>query len=83
MTINENNQGKNIPIFQINLSSLSTLLTVLFVGLKLGGVVDWSWWWVVSPLWIPPVALMSAWGVIYLIGRLLFGERCRYNKFLK
>lgn len=28
------------------------LLTILFVGLKLGGVIDWSWWWVLSPLWI-------------------------------
>lgn len=28
------------------------LLAVLFIGLKLGGVIDWSWWWVLSPLWI-------------------------------
>ena len=31
------------------------LLTVLFVGLKLteiGVVATWSWWWVLSPLWI-------------------------------
>ncbi len=28
------------------------LLTVLFIGLKLGHVIDWSWWWVLSPLWI-------------------------------
>lgn len=28
------------------------LLTILFVGLKLGGVISWSWWWVLSPLWI-------------------------------
>lgn len=28
------------------------LLTLLFVGLKLGGVIDWSWWWVTSPIWI-------------------------------
>lgn len=28
------------------------LLTILFVGLKLGHVIDWSWWWVLSPLWI-------------------------------
>lgn len=28
------------------------LLTVLFTGLKLTGHIDWSWWWVVSPLWI-------------------------------
>jgi hypothetical protein len=26
-------------------------LTILFIGLKLGGVIDWSWWWVLSPLW--------------------------------
>ena len=30
----------------------SGLLTVLFVGLKLTGVISWSWWWVLSPLWI-------------------------------
>jgi hypothetical protein len=29
-------------------------LTLLFVGLKLGGAIDWSWWWVLSPIWIGP-----------------------------
>jgi hypothetical protein len=28
------------------------LLTVAFVVLKLAKVIDWSWWWVLSPLWI-------------------------------
>jgi hypothetical protein len=28
------------------------LLTVLFIGLKLTGYISWSWWWVLSPLWI-------------------------------
>ena len=28
-------------------------LWLLFVGLKLGGVIDWSWWWVLSPFWVP------------------------------
>ena len=27
-------------------------LTLLFIGLKLGGVITWSWAWVLSPLWI-------------------------------
>ncbi len=27
------------------------LLFVLFVGLKLTEVIDWSWWWVTAPLW--------------------------------
>lgn len=31
------------------------LLTVLFIGLKLTDYIDWSWWWVLSPLWIPAV----------------------------
>jgi hypothetical protein len=31
---------------------LVVLLTVLFVGLKLTNYIDWSWWWVVSPIWI-------------------------------
>lgn len=28
------------------------LLTVLFIGLKLTGYISWSWWWVLSPIWI-------------------------------
>jgi hypothetical protein len=38
----------------IRTSSFPTvsILTMLFVTLKLCGVIDWSWWWVLSPLWI-------------------------------
>lgn len=28
------------------------LLTILFVGLKLTSYINWSWWWVISPLLI-------------------------------
>ena len=28
------------------------LLTVAFVVLKLTGQISWSWWWVLSPVWI-------------------------------
>ena len=28
------------------------LLTILFVGLKLTGYINWSWWWVLSPILI-------------------------------
>ena len=27
-------------------------LTILFIVLKLTGVIDWSWWWVLSPIWV-------------------------------
>ena len=29
------------------------LLTIVFITLKLLGKISWSWWWVLSPIWIP------------------------------
>lgn len=46
-----------------NSSIFTTLLAVLFIGLKLTGHIDWSWWWVLSPLWIP-FALVLTIGLI-------------------
>ncbi|WP_290457637.1 hypothetical protein [Faecalibaculum rodentium] len=28
------------------------LLTIAFIVLKLTGIITWSWWWVLSPLWV-------------------------------
>jgi membrane protein YdbS with pleckstrin-like domain len=42
------------------------VLTLVFVVLKLIGVINWSWWWVVSPLWIP-VGFIIAYLLIGLI----------------
>jgi hypothetical protein len=30
-----------------------SLLLIAFIVLKLCKVIDWSWWWVLSPIWIP------------------------------
>lgn len=32
--------------------SLPILLTLIFMVLKLCGVITWSWWWVLCPVWI-------------------------------
>jgi len=54
-------------------TSLPTLLTVLFVALKLCGVIDWSWWWVLSPIPITlGIALVIFAGVI---GVLMCGKK--------
>lgn len=29
------------------------LLAIVFIVLKLVGVIKWSWLWVLSPLWLP------------------------------
>lgn len=35
------------------------LLTIVFITLKLTGVIAWSWWWVLSPLWISAILAVS------------------------
>lgn len=32
---------------------LATVIGIVFIILKLVGVIAWSWWWVLSPFWIP------------------------------
>lgn len=51
---------------------LGTLLFLIFMMLKLCGVIDWSWWWVTSPLWIAAgliVFIFLVVGVLYAIAR--------------
>lgn len=43
------------------------LLALLFITLKLTGFIDWSWWWVLSPLWIPTSIVLLIF-VVMLIG---------------
>lgn len=43
------------------------LLTILFVGLKLTGHIDWSWWLVLLPVYWPIAALV----VVVLAGLLI------------
>jgi len=43
------------------------LLTVLFIGLKLTGHISWSWWWVLSPLWISALLALLFFSVVFII----------------
>ena len=42
-----------------------TVLFLVFLVLKLTNYIDWSWWWVTSPLWIPIVIIL---GVLAIMG---------------
>ena len=35
-----------------------TILFLIFLTLKLTNYIDWSWWWVFSPLWIPLIVVV-------------------------
>lgn len=47
--------------------SLSGILLVVFIILKLCKVINWSWLWVLSPLWISISLYFIVYFVIYLI----------------
>lgn len=42
------------------------LLTILFIGLKLTRFIDWSWIWVLAPIWIP-IAISIICIVLYIL----------------
>ena len=42
--------------------------SVAFVVLKLCNVIEWSWWWVISPLWI--YAGLSV--IVFIIALIIF-----------
>jgi hypothetical protein len=48
-------------------SGILTILFIVFLILKLTGNIDWSWWWVTSPLWLPLVLLL-----VTIIGVVVF-----------
>lgn len=51
--------------------SLGSVLLVVFIVLKLVGVIDWPWIWVLSPLWIG----VLVWAFILLLLGVFYGDR--------
>lgn len=43
------------------------ILTLVFVVLKLTGSITWSWWWVLSPLWIGALIVLVIFVVVGVI----------------
>lgn len=58
--------------------SLGGVLVIIFVVLKLTGLITWSWWWVFSPIWI--VLLIIA--AVLLIGLIIIAikELLKYKR---
>ena len=65
-------KNSNSNIMSNNTSSSSSsifpsLLTVLFIGLKITGHITWSWWWVLSPLWISALIGLTILAIVLII----------------
>lgn len=60
MSNNSSNSGAGI--------GFCGLLAIVFIVLKLIGKIDWSWLWVLSPLWIPIAIALVVFAIVVLIG---------------
>jgi len=54
---------------EVNSNSIgfAGLLTIAFIVLKLTDIIDWSWIWVLSPIWLPILIILAVLGVILSI----------------
>jgi hypothetical protein len=44
---------------------LSFTVFIVFLILKLTDNIDWSWWWIFSPLWIPIALVIGLFALIF------------------
>lgn len=51
-----------------------SVLTIIFIVLKLLGVIQWSWIWVLLPIWISAVIVVAVFSVILIGGRIKKGK---------
>lgn len=58
---------------------VSRLLGIVFIVLKLCGVISWSWWWVLAPFWIPFVLFFG----LLIIILALHALACHTGKKIK
>lgn len=47
--------------------SFTGLLTILFIGLKLTGFINWSWVWVLSPIWIQLILVLAICIIVFIV----------------
>lgn len=59
--------------------NISGLLGIVFITLKLIGVIDWSWLWVLSPFWIPILLVIIILAIVGLVA-LIEVLREKYKK---
>lgn len=50
--------------------SFGSILFFIFLVMKLMNYIDWSWWWVTAPLWLPITVVLGILAVCAGIGGL-------------
>ena len=56
------NNSKSIFNIKVNIP----LMFVILLALNLAGIINWSWWWIFSPIWVPIVLVVGVY-VIFVM----------------
>lgn len=46
------------------------LLTIVFIVLKLTKIINWSWLWVLAPIWIPIIITVIIVIIMFVIAKI-------------
>lgn len=65
--MSENNNTSAVRNITLSFESMGFITFIVFLILKLTNVINWSWFWVIFPLWIPLAVGLLFLGIIFLI----------------
>ena len=58
-----------------------SLMFLMFLGLKISGMIDWNWWWVFAPIWVPLLVGAAIIGIMFVVLAITAGvKNGRTNK---
>lgn len=52
-----------------------SLMFLMFLGLKISGMIDWDWIWVFAPIWVPFLVAVAIIGIMFLIMAISAGAK--------
>ena len=64
---NRNNAGRGVGFCGV--------LTIVFIVLKLVGVIDWPWIWVLSPIWISFIIAIIVFIIVIIVVYCINGDK--------
>jgi hypothetical protein len=58
-----------VAVIDLVLTGIWWAAVSMLLALRLTGVIDWSWWLVVAPLWLPPSITIVAFAAAAMLER--------------
>lgn len=70
-------------VVNVQVIGFAQSLTIMFIALKLTHYIDWSWWWVFAPLWLPFAFLVGVLAFVFLVSMIGIGCAALLEKVAK